>query len=323
MKTIKIDFIDFHRNFDKENNDFTNILRERYNVVISKNPDYIFYSSFGKNYLKYDCIRIFYTGECITPDFNHCDYAMAFDRLLIGDRYLRLPLYRIFKYRQFYDRLFTPQRNIIDAEEREFCDFVYSNCFADDIRERLFKSLSEYKRVDSGGRYLNNVGGAIADKFDFQKRHKFSITIENGSYPGYSTEKIVEALAAGSIPIYIGDPDIANDFNENAFINGNRYSSIEEIVERVKEIDSNDELYNKMRAENAVIEDKRNNDDLREFLFAIFDQELERAKRRPNTRFALEEESHYKRYKLIDECIFQKIARVKRILVRIKKGALK
>ena len=78
-----------------------------------------------------------------------------------------------------------------------------------------------------------------------------------------------------------------------------------------------------MRAENAVIEDKRNNDDLREFLFAIFDQELERAKRRPNTRFALEEESHYKRYKLIDECIFQKIARVKRILVRIKKGALK
>ena len=92
-KDLKIAFVDFASDFDVNNNDFISILSERYNVVVdSKNPDYLFYSNFGNRYLKYDCIRIFYTGECITPDFNLCDYAMAFDRISFGDRYLRMPL---------------------------------------------------------------------------------------------------------------------------------------------------------------------------------------------------------------------------------------
>lgn len=320
-KKIRIDFVDFQRKFDKEDNDFTNILRERFDVEISDKPDYVFCSSFGRHYLDYACIRIFYTGECITPDFNHFDYAIAFDRIDFGDRYLRLPLYRVFQYRKFYEQMFQPLGSLVDKTEKtDFCSFVYSNCFANDIRTKFYHLLSAYKHVNSGGRYLNNVGGPVEDKFEFQKRHKFSVAIENGSYPGYSTEKIVEAFAAGTIPIYIGDKNIANDFNEKCFINGHNYDSLQAIVDKVIEIDSDDELYHQMLKETPARVDHRNNEDLRQFLFTIFDQGVKSARRRPDTRFSREEENHYKRYSLIDKFVFNKIARFKRMIYKIRKG---
>ena len=71
MKTIKINYIGFWKSFNKTNNVFYNILKNRYIVEISDKPDYVFVSPLGKSYefLKYDCIRIFYAGEEIVPDY--------------------------------------------------------------------------------------------------------------------------------------------------------------------------------------------------------------------------------------------------------------
>jgi len=51
-KTIKINFRYFWGGFDPENNFFTNLLRKIYNVEISDNPDYIFYSVYPDIYIK-------------------------------------------------------------------------------------------------------------------------------------------------------------------------------------------------------------------------------------------------------------------------------
>lgn len=104
-KVIKIKFVDFYAGFDKEHNEFIDVLSDFYNVVQCEDPDYIIYSGFGNDHLKYDCIRIFFTGECITPDFNECDYAIGFDRLTFGDRYARIPLYNILQYKKEYQKL--------------------------------------------------------------------------------------------------------------------------------------------------------------------------------------------------------------------------
>ena len=51
-KTIKIKFSD---RFDKrDRGDMMAILQERYDVVISDDPDYLFYSDSEYGYLKYD-----------------------------------------------------------------------------------------------------------------------------------------------------------------------------------------------------------------------------------------------------------------------------
>lgn len=322
-KEVKIAFVDFAPDFDRNNNDFISILSERYNVVVdSKDPDYLFYSNFGNSYLKYDCVRIFYTGECITPDFNLCDYAMAFDRISFGDRYLRMPLYRLFQYRKQYDKLFEREEiGEIDVNKR-FCSFVVSNCFAEDIRAKMFNALSEYKQVSSGGRYLNNVGGPIKDKYEFQTNHKFAIAFENQQHDGYATEKLVDALAARTVPIYLGDPNIHTDLNEESFINGNRYNSLEELVERVKEVDQNDELYLQILNANPILEDRRNNDDLRTFLFNIFDQEYSNAGRRSKMHYAKEHEKFLKRYSTFDKYTYKKYKRIKNILYRITHKAI-
>ena len=54
--------------------------------------------------------------------------------------------------------------------KENFCNFVYSNSgWADPIREKFYKEISKYKRVDSGGAYLNNIGYRVPDKLDFIK----------------------------------------------------------------------------------------------------------------------------------------------------------
>jgi hypothetical protein len=64
----------------------------------------------------------------------------------------------------------------------------------------------------------------------FQARCKFSIAMENSYFPGYNTEKITDPLVARSVPIYKGDPRIAETFNPLAFINLSDFKSDEEAI---------------------------------------------------------------------------------------------
>ncbi|MBQ7595964.1 MAG: alpha-1,3-fucosyl transferase, partial [Clostridia bacterium] len=225
----------------------------------------------------------FFTGEDISPDFNFCDYAIAFDRISFGDRYLRFPH---FAYRDEFP-VSVEKHHITEddlARKTKFCNFIYSNSNASKTRENFFRLLSEYKHVDSGGRYLNNIGGPVADKLEFQKDYKFSIAFENDSSLDYTTEKIMDAFAAKTIPIYWGNKNIANDFNPKSFINCHDYDSFEQVVERVKEIDNDPELFRSILAE-PIFKDEKipyelSMDCLRDYLFHIFDQPLEEAKRR-------------------------------------------
>lgn len=316
MKTIKIKFVDMFKGFDEQDNDFYKILSKHYNVVFSNTPDYIFYSCFGYEHLKYNCIRIFYTGECFSPDFNECDYAIGFDRIKFGDRYCRVPLYMLFQYKREYDVIKKESRfSLSDLQKKSrFCGFVYSNQFADDARSKIFNLLSSYKEVSSGGKFLNNVGGPVPDKIEFLKNCKFSIAFENTVYPGYTTEKIVDSFVSNTIPIYYGNNDVALDFNEKSFINCNNYSSLEDVVERVKEIDNNDELYLKIINADKVINCSEIS--LEEFICSIMDRDLIRAKRRPDSFHTLKYINAAKRHAFFEDNVYKFYAKVKRGIYR-------
>ncbi len=256
MKKIKIKFVDFWNGFDIYDNIFVDCIKKKYDIEFSDNPDYIIYSVFGNEYLNYNCVRIFYTGENIRPDFNLCDYALGFDYIDFEDRYMRLPLYLFNHYRKDLDNAIN--KHNLDKDKvlgkKLFCNFVYSNGNADKKRTEFFNMLNEYKKVDSGGKYLNNIGGPIEDKFAFQKKYKFSIAFENSSTSGYTTEKLIQAVAAGTIPIYWGNPNIYKEFNTKSFINCHEYDTFYDVIEKVKEIDNNDELFFKIIKEPFVEE---------------------------------------------------------------------
>lgn len=282
MKIIKLDFVDFWQGFNKYDNYFTNYLSQEFKIIISANPDYLFFSDYGDRHLKYKCIRIYYTGENLVPNFNVCDYAIGFHFISFGDRYARFPNYKR------YESYKIAQKKHLSAgidNKKKICNFVYSNSNANPLRDSFFKELSRVINIESGGKHLNNIGGPVSNKLKFQKDFLFSLAFENDSSAGYTTEKIIDAFAAETIPIYWGNPRIGEEFNESAFINLHSFDSTQEVIDHIKNILKDDKIlmsylespiYNKTQIE--VL--KKKDDKFYEFLINIFAQEFETAKRR-------------------------------------------
>lgn len=253
-RTIKVKFVDFWGTFVAEDSLLFSILSKDYNLEISDSPEYLFFSVHGTKHLNYDCIKIFYTCEDQVPDFNVADYAIGFANLSFGDRYIRFPNY------YFYEDDFKRMVNKTDFTEgnlhnkKGFCCFVYSNNNATPERSQLFEAINSIKKVASGGRYLNNIGGKpVKNKLEFQSDYKFSIACENYRSDGYVTEKLIQSFAARTIPIYLGDPSINNTFNSKAFINVSDYNSTEELLAEIQKIDQNDALYLDMMRAPALL----------------------------------------------------------------------
>lgn len=261
-KTVKINFCNFYNGFNPEENFLTNALKKNYEVEISEKPDFLFCSIFGNENLKGDdSVKIQYIGENVSPDFNFYDYAIGCDYITFEDRYLRFPVGA-----ENINEDFLKSRAKLPKElaERKFCNFVYHNTtfgLNSQIRIQFCKLLSFYKTVDCPGAALNNMQGDIVGRFDadwfnsklrFISNYKFTIAFENSSSPGYVTEKLINAFSAKSIPIYYGDPVITREFNPKAFINCHDYESFNEAINKVKELDNNDELYMEMLRQNPM-----------------------------------------------------------------------
>lgn len=280
MKKITIDFVDFWSGFNKENNLIFNMLKKKYDVEISKNPEYVFCSLFGKEHIKYDkSVKILLIGENIAPDFNLYDYAIGFYDIKFDDRYL--------KYNILFDEKMVDLALNREAKIKEkFCAFVYSNGKLSNKRKEIFEKLSEYKKVDSGGKYLNNIGGNIGktkqDKINFQKQYKFIIACENQSFKGYNTEKLLEAFASGGIPIYWGDIEINKIYNPKAFINCSTFKTLDDLKKKIIELDNNDVEYLKYLKEPVFSKEfnyQNENDNLEKFLDNIINKDYNEAKR--------------------------------------------
>jgi hypothetical protein len=261
----------------------------------STDADYVIHSCHGYDVLKYSGVRIFISGENVSPNFAICDYAMTFEKLQFLDRYTWLPLIKL--YRESYAALRSSRPNAekIASEKTDFCAYVMSNTTnSADERSQIFELLSKYKTVNSGGRWRNNVGGSIPDKIAFQSKHKFVIAFENCSHPGYLTEKFADAAASNAIPIYWGDPDIASIFNSKSFINCHDFQTFEDVVDRVREIDTDNKLYHEILSEPWFVNETEpkclSDSHFSDFLSNIFDQPHESAYRRNLGRWGIKKE---------------------------------
>ena len=133
----------------------------------------------------------------------------------------------------------------------KFCAYMYSNCDpkyeGTRSRERFYDILNERKSVDSLGKCKNkpgeNVKGRWERGYEIYLPYKFVIAFENSHIRGYITEKIVNPMLAGAIPIYLGAPDIDEHFNPKSFINAANFESLEACADYVMEVDRNKYLY--------------------------------------------------------------------------------
>lgn len=289
LKTVKINFCG--NEFNANNNLLLNILKKHFNVVITDNPDYVFCGIGGNHfeYMKYDCVRILLMTENLSPDFTVFDYCIGFDFLDFGDRYFRLPyslqtkngepwIPHILSEQQAYECLYN--------DKKYFCNFIYRHQSSHGIREQIFDKIHEYKNVTSVGNFRNNASGEIKnfsnaggallidrkEKLEYLKASKFTISCESVVYPGFETEKIVDAFLMHSIPIYYGAETITETFNKKAFINVKEIG-IDKMLDVIRELDNNDEKYISMLMEcplNNPMLVKELYDRLEDFILNIF-----------------------------------------------------
>lgn len=277
LPPASIGFIGFWPRWNPVWNDFTVSLADKIPLTISlpepsghlqQIPRHLFYSVFGKNYkdTRYSgCTKIFTSQENFGPPWDECHYAMTGD-YLDDPRHLRFPCYvqHVLRIRDQpgYQKLKHPCPTLIKdpatdwssvlAYKTMFCSFVCSNDRWRDPRSRgvcglaeriqFFDLLSKYKPINSGGRIRNNIGSRIEEKLPFIEPHKFTIAFENASYPGYVSEKIVDAMVSLSIPIYWGSPEIDDDFDTQSIIvaTGRRPT---DVIDEVIALDRDDSAY--------------------------------------------------------------------------------
>ena len=116
---------------------------------------------------------------------------------------------------------------------------------------------------------------------DTYRNYTFVIAMENQQFPGYVTEKIINAFYSGAIPIYWGASNINEFFNPKAFINVSNFSSLNECVDFVCNMSQVDivkmtlePIYNESNELVNIFTDKLDNNKTLESYIEIFKRVL-------------------------------------------------
>jgi hypothetical protein len=160
--------------------------------------------------------------------------------------------YFMYKYEQEFKHKLLNKKVTKNMTNRKFCAFIVSN--PSNI-ERLvfFKKLSKYKQIDSYGKIFRNMPESDWSKhtenYKIFEKYKFVICYENSYAEKYITEKLPVAMMGTVIPIYKGASDVNEYFNKKSFLNRSDFKSDEELIQKIIELDQNDEKYLKMLSE--------------------------------------------------------------------------
>lgn len=147
----------------------------------------------------------------------------------------------------------------------KFCAFLYHRDHLN-RNQFLYQLMGEYKPVDILGKAPRNYKGPHRVKSTKNDRfsktfvdgaveryipYKFVIAFENVDKNGYITEKIMNAMLAGAIPIFWGTNKIHEHFNSKSFIHvssseSNSSESNSRAIKKIKDINENDDLYSEM-----------------------------------------------------------------------------
>jgi hypothetical protein len=227
--------------------------------------------------------KIFCSGENVTDYQSIVEFGDNYFAIGTGPfnhpRYLRLQLHNttaawgLYKESQLVSDPYawlTESRNAeeILASKKYFCGVVQNSTIP--YRAKLYEKLTEYKPVRASGGWITNVppeeatithpiidGEGYKSKVLFLKNCKFSIQVQSSDSPYFTHEKMIHAYAANTIPIFNGNSKILEDgFNPESFINAHEFESIESVVERVKEIETDDRLYKKIISAPYFVDNK-------------------------------------------------------------------
>ena len=135
-----------------------------------------------------------------------------------------------------YDTIFTHDQRLLNLGEKYKWVPAQGFWIKDPKiydKSKIISMISSNKNMCEGHRLRLQWVESIGDQLDLYGRgfneienkeeglcdYMFSVAIENGQYETYFTEKILDCFATGTIPVYLGAPDIGKHFNPDGIIN--------------------------------------------------------------------------------------------------------
>lgn len=216
-----------------------------------------------------------YIGENIRPSYIGYNYSLSFDWDTYGGRNYRLPLWysrlawdgfeqkprRDNHHNHGFEQLIpisslTHGRKLDIKAKDKFCVMVAGN--PEGLRINLFNSISKYKQVDGYGNMFNNP--LRKSKFALLPEYKFCLCPENSVYDGYVTEKLIDAYAGLTVPIYSGTLSVDCDFNERSFLNYMNMKDMDKFVKLITDVDGSLELYQTIYERPLLLEEPKLDD---------------------------------------------------------------
>lgn len=152
------------------------------------------------------------------------------------------------QYVEMYKKRFLDMKELL-KKENKICMLISSQVNQSGRIEYL-KELMQYIDIDSYGKLYNNKkiegDNGRETKLEIYSKYKFVIAFENAIGKDYVTEKFYDPLLAGSVPVYMGAPNIEEFVpGDNCYINANDHSSTRDLADYLKRCLNDDEEYMK------------------------------------------------------------------------------
>jgi hypothetical protein len=156
-------------------------------------------------------------------------------------------------YRQASD-IWVPYLNIelqsaLEASrpkrKSKMCAAFISSGLDESGRKQIFDDLVKHMPIDSFGRFKKNrrllFDRGPKTKLKVLKRYRFTLAFENSLCQDYVTEKFFEPLIAGSIPVYLGAPNV-DEFapGDRSYINVNDFASMKDLAQFLDSVDDSE-----------------------------------------------------------------------------------
>ena len=224
----------------------------KYSHVFTKTPKHITYI---KNQTQWQGITLFtdsYINSGIAQQIQS-KYKIGW---LMESRELHPHFYDTFEhYKDNYDFVLTHDPDLLQRYPGNTKMYPIGGCWIAESNWKLYQKTKLISMIYSGKQsmeghrlrhtiaqqyqlqeidyYGHGAGKPIVDKQDGLQDYYFSIIVENTNQPNYFTEKLIDCLVVGTIPIYWGCPNILEFFNVDGFLTFNTVEELEQIIKNI------------------------------------------------------------------------------------------
>jgi hypothetical protein len=214
---------------------------------------------------------IFFTGENERPPYGDWDCYLSFDLNSYGGKNAYLPLWWITSsdlirptVSPYLGRSISLDEMLMSRESnfrnrKKFCVAFIGKAYP--FRMQSIAAISALGKVDVFGGIARNSGKKAAlKKYETSQEYKFVFAFENDLFPGYVTEKAIEAWATGAIPLYWGS-DPSGYLNQDAMINLANYQNLEQFTKRIGEVSNDPQVWQSI-ASQPILKKRPNLDEV-------------------------------------------------------------